>query len=230
MSSAGPMDVSNIPKIVSEEFQKIPQSYSEAKAISQKIDDLLGFRCASIEENLFEKHKDSLFSTERQFWYGLELQSMQTPYSELMHMRSVLQPQPGQMWLDLGAAYGRMGIVLGFLEPEVRFLGYEFVKERVDEGNRVYSLWNIKNAELQSQDLADPHFVLPWAHVYFLYDFGSRADIYIVLEKMRIQAQKGSIQVIARGRGVRNWIMMDFPWLYDIHPPQHFTQWTIFKS
>ena len=216
-------------EIISELYA--PQKdYAAAKKHSESLDFALGYRCVEIEDRLFEEHQAGLFSTPRQFWYGLDIQSMQTPYSEILEMLLHLKPKAGETWLDLGAAYGRIGIVIGFLHQDLTFLGYEFVAERVDEGNRIYKTWDLKNARLKQKDLAAPEFSLDAADLYFIYDFGSKDDIYIVLEKMRIVAQKRPIQVIARGRGIRNWIFMDFPWLYDVHPPEHFANWTLFKS
>jgi hypothetical protein len=215
---------------IAKELQAPQKDYAAAKKHSESLDLALGFRCAQIEDKLFEENQSGLFSTPRQFWYGLDIQSMQTPYSEIFEMLSRLSPQAGETWLDLGAAYGRIGISIGFLRGDLNFLGYEFVAARVIEGNRVYKAWNLKNVQLKQVDLAAAEFNLDAADVYFIYDFGSKDDIYIVLEKMRIIAQKRPIQVIARGRGIRNWIFMDFPWLYDVHPPEHFANWTLFKS
>lgn len=204
--------------------------YTSAKEQAAKIDDLLGFECARIEEDLFETHQDSIFSSSQQFWYGLDLQSMQTPYSEILEMIHFLKPAAGELWLDLGAAYGRMGIVIGFQKPLVRFLGYEFVQERVDEGNRIFKKWKLDQVQMRKEDIASEQFHLEEADLYFLYDFGSRADVYKVLEKLRLIAQTKKIRVIARGRGVKNWILMDFPWLYDIETPVHFLNWSVFRS
>jgi hypothetical protein len=168
-------------------------------------------------------------NSEQNFWQGLDIQSLQTPYSEILEMIQVIDPKDGDTWVDLGAGYGRMGISLGFLKPNVNFLGFEYVSERVQEGQRNFKLWNIKNAELKMADIAADDFVLPEAEVYFIYDFGSQKDVYKVLEKLRRQAAKKEIKLIARGRGMRNWIFMDFPWL-SIKTPQHFTNWSIFTS
>lgn len=216
--------------IIKMELQKPQGTYALAKAQAKLIDDLLGFNCDSIEEKLFQENQESLFSSPRQFWYGLELQSLQTPYSEIHEMIQHLNPKEGERWLDLGAAYGRMGIALGFLRPTVHFIGYEYDQQRVDEGNRLFKQWNLLFSEMKQADLAVDEFQMPVADLYFVYDFGSKEDIYKVLEKLRLIAAQKQICIVARGRGVRNWILMDFPWLYDIHPPEHFKNWTVFRS
>tara|TARA_B110001454_G_scaffold16145_1_gene14590 strand:+ start:75063 stop:75737 length:675 start_codon:yes stop_codon:yes gene_type:complete len=210
----------------------IPQpDYADAKVHSKKIDDQLGLSCDQIEDVLFEENKDSLFlSDAKEFWYGLEIQSLQTPYSEVVEMIQYVKPKCGDTWVDLGAGYGRMGMTLGFVQPEVKFIGYEFVQSRVDEGNRILQEWDLKNAVMKQADIASDDFQLDVADLYFLYDFGSKADIYKVLEKLRVLAQDRSIQVVARGRGVRSWIFMDCPWLSEINSPVQFKNWTFFKS
>ncbi len=209
----------------------VPQpEYAEAKAHSKLIDDLLGLKCDEIEDALFEENKHSLFLPGQEFWYGLEIQSLQTPYSEIVEMIQFLKPKAGDRWLDLGAGYGRMGMALGFVEPEIHFIGYEYVQSRVDEGNRIFSEWNLSLAKLKQQDISRDDFDLESADLYFLYDFGSKEDIFKVLEKLRILAQKKSIQVVGRGRGVRGWIFTESSWLCEVHSPTPFKNWTFFKS
>lgn len=209
----------------------VPQAeYAGAKIHAQSIDDRLGLACDQIEDKLFEKNKDSLFLPGQEFWYGLEIQSLQTPYSEIVEMINYIKPSSGDVWVDLGAGYGRMGFTLGFVSPEVKFIGYEFVQDRVNEGNRIIKQWGLNQAVMRQADISKDDFQLDEADLFFLYDFGSKDDIYRALEKLRIRAQRRSIQVVARGRGVRSWIFMDCPWLSEINSPVQFKNWTLFKS
>ncbi len=208
-----------------------PQAdYAAAKVHSKLIDDRLGLQCDQIEDVLFEENKKTLFIPGQEFWYGLEIQSLQTPYSEIIEMIDYLKPTKDQSWLDLGAGYGRMGLTLGFLKPDVDFTGYEYVQARVDEGNRLFSQWNLARAKMKQADISKNDFELEPADLYFLYDFGSKDDIYKVFEKLRILAQERPIQVVARGRGVRSWIYMDCPWLCEMQSPVVFKNWTLFRS
>jgi hypothetical protein len=203
-------------------------NYNDAKIQSKLIDQFLGFNCESVELSLISQ-KSNQFSSKK-MWIGLDTQSFQTPYSEIYEMIKLLNPKDDEHWVDLGAAYGRMGIVLALVSPNVTFSGYECVSERVVEGNRIISKWSLKNIELKLIDIATQEFNLETADLYFIYDFGSRDDIYYILEKLRVLAGKKSIRVIARGRGVRQWIMQDFPWLSAMTPPQHFLNWSVFQS
>ena len=206
------------------------KNYAEAKAHAEKLDHLLNFGCQGIERELFEKHRRNPPITSQQFWFGLDLQSLQTPYSEIVEMVQHLNPQPGQLWVDLGAGYGRIGIVLGFLCPLVQFLGFEIVRERVNESNRVFQEWKLNLAKMKQDDISTEFFSIGFADLYFIYDFGSKKDVYQVLEKLKIIAKTQPIRIIARGRGVRNWIFIDFPWLHEIHRPEHFLNWSLFRS
>lgn len=223
-------DLKHISTEIKSHLADAKNDYASAKAQAIILDELLGYDGDSIEHNLFEKNKDTSVLSPQQFWFGLDIQSLQTPYSEVVEMIQHFNPQPGDVWLDLGAAYGRVGVVLGFLCPMVQFIGYEYVPERVDEGNRIFKKWNLTQAELKRVNLASDGFELREADLYFIYDFGSKNDIYKVLEKLRLIAMRKPIQVVARGRGVRNWITMDFPWLGVVNPPKHFAHWTVFQS
>lgn len=212
------------------ELQTPMPEYAQAKTQAIRIDQLMGYDCQKIEERLFVNKKTDTAFDSQQFWIGLDLQSLQTPYSEIAEMIDRLDPQPGQTWLDLGAGYGRMGVTLGFLRPQVNFIGYEVVAERVTEGQRIFDLWKLQWAQMKHVDIATEHFHIDAADLYFLYDFGSKNDVFIVLNKLAEIAKTRKIQVVARGRGVRHWIMMDFPWLSQIHEPEHFNNWSLFRS
>ena len=205
-------------------------SYGKAKAEAEKLDKILGFDFDSIEKKLSVENRRQDKVVAKQFWIGLDAQSLQTPYSEVIEMIQELNPQPENLWIDLGAGYGRLGVVLGFLKPEVKFLGYEFIESRVNEGNRIFTKWDLKNAKIIQTDLASQSFDLQNAEVYFLYDFGSQADVYLIIEKLRNVASKRQIKVIARGRGIKNWILLDFPWLAEVNAPVHFRNWSLFRS
>lgn len=206
------------------------KDYVAAKNHSKAIDEQLGLNCDYIENSLSNANQNIETINSQEFWYGLGVHALQTPYSEIIEMIQFVKPKAGDIWVDLGAGYGRMGLALGFVEPSVKFIGYEYVQARVDEGNRVIQNWGIANSALRQTDISSNVFQLDAADLFFLYDFGSKSDVYKVLEKLKVQAKGRSIQVVARGRGVRSWIFMDCPWLSEVYEPTHFTNWTFFKS
>jgi len=207
---------------------------------SSEIDDSLGFRIRPIEKMLFELAKSlrpdgnlnnlgSVLHQGNQTWIGLEPETLQTPYAELREVLEILKPLKGQRIVDLGAGYGRMGIILHFLYPGVHFLGIEFVPERVNEGARVFRELNA-DGELLQGDLTHADFVLPKANYYFIYDFGKVSHIRRTLKQIENAADEQKIVVIARGAGVRSIIDHEHPWLSGVHGPIHREKISIYFS
>lgn len=210
--------------------------YANAKSESEMIDFDLGFECLRIEAELLNRAKESgqtpLFGiqTEVQDWVGLPVQIMQTPYSEIRWMLSLLNPSANSHIVDLGCAYGRMALITGQFYPQVRFTGLELVQERVTEGNRVLSLFNFPQVCILQQDLADTQKPIPDADFYFIYDFGGLEVLRSTLHRLQSIAQKHPLTVIARGKGIRHEILTRQAWLSEINPPQHFHNFSIFYS
>lgn len=205
-------------------------NYAEAKARSEELDLKLGFSQQPIEDRLIENFRIKGGQKPEQRWIGLPLQSMQTPYGELVEIVQTVNPNPGHTWIDLGAAYGRLGVVLAALAPEVHFIGYELVPERAAEGQAVYERLGLKNAKLIEQDLNASGFKPAVADCYFLYDFGTREAVEKTLADLRTIAAKRPLTIVARGRGCRNWIDRGQPWLTDIAKPVHRAHYSIYRS
>ena len=195
---------------------------------SERIDKLLGFQHVQIEEELVLKAPYKGQMWEQQPWIGLPIPILQTPYAELVEMVTTLNPKSGETWVDLGACYGRLGIVLWALAPETKFIGYELIPERVSEGDRIFRAHELQNAKLIAQDLAEPGFKPQAADCYFIYDFGARVAQEKTLEDLKQIATQKPIRVIARGRGCRNWIERGHPWLSEVNTPIHTHYYSIY--
>lgn len=225
------MKLSEIPLLSPELY-----NYHEAKLHSAQLDIDLGFKCDQIEAQLQQGHRENgLTKTlgiqgEVQSWIGLPLQTLQTPYTEIRLMLSLIHPPVRSHIVDLGCAYGRMGLVVGEFYPQVKFTGLELIHERVLEGNRVLSLQNFPLVTLVQQDLANPHQPIPVSDYYFIYDFGGLTAIQSTLERLKAIARQQKLVVIARGKGVRHEIMTHQPWLASVNPPQHYLNFSIFYS
>jgi hypothetical protein len=199
------------------------ESYEASRSHSQALDHRLGFEIERIENALLARARDvnpegshtswgASIHQGKQTWVGLSHQTLQTPYSELKRMCEHLQLSSGLM-VDLGAGYGRMGLVLQGLYPEMKFLGYEYVGERVREGNRIFEKYSCPNACLVEQDLTDPEFKLPEADYYLIYDYGTVAHIRHTLKQLEVLADRKKFKLIARGKGTRSLIEYEHPWL-----------------
>jgi hypothetical protein len=205
-------------------------SYKDAQAHSTQVDHHLGFQFQAIEDGLLKSNNYLKSEEPVQTWAGLPVQAMQTPYSEIRTILSLLNPKSEDTVVDLGCSYGRMAFVVGKHYPEVNFIGYELVKERVDEGNRVLKNFEYPKVKIETCDLSSQDFTPPVAEFYFIFDFGSRVAIEKTLEDLRMIAQKKEITVVARGRGIRHQIYQEHPWLCQIKTPEVFDHFTIFKS
>jgi hypothetical protein len=191
---------------------------------SQIVDRILGYRMKFIEEMLVAEASafDPNGSHDSwgpkmhqgvQTWVGLDLVTMQTPYSEMARIFQMLKLKPYQHVIDLGAAYGRMGALIGGLYPKAIFTGFEYVKSRVDEGNRVYQELGLANCKLVQQDLFAKDFNLPEADIYFIYDYGQVEHIHHTLKQIYEVAKRRPIRLIARGKYTREIITSHHQWL-----------------
>lgn len=203
--------------------------YQDWQDESDIIDSELGFCVYSIEDNLIEKAKKiskdgnvkswgKLLHKGSQSWVGLNPKQLQTTYREFFDILNFLPPSDKTTFCDLGAGYGRFGLVLNLMNNKSKFIGFEISKARVDEGNRIFNKYNCLNSKLICQDLVDPSFFIPESDVYFIYDYGLETHIKHTLEQISTIADTKKIAIIARGRGVRSIIHYKHPWLTVVEP------------
>lgn len=211
---------------------------------SSIVDKILRFRIQYIEEMLIEEARgfnlDASFEKlgadvhhGAQTWVGLNPHTLQTPYSECLKILQLLNLKPYQQIIDLGAAYGRMGIIVGGLYIKNSFTGLEYVKARADEGNRVYNELGIINSKLVHQNLYDPRFELPEADIYFIYDFGQIHHIEHTLNQLKCIAKRRPIKIIVRGEFTRKIIREKHSWpslQYEGRPDQELSIYSAYKS
>lgn len=207
------------------EFYESPKANDIIKRQhSNMVDKILGFRMKYIEEMLVAEARN--FEPEGsheswgptmhqgvQTWVGLDLQTLQTPYSECLRILQLLKIKPYQHVIDLGAAYGRMGVVIGGLFIKNSFTGYEYVRARVDEGNRVFKELGFSRCQLLEQDLFDSAFELPEADVYFIYDYGQVEHIDHTLRQIKAVAEKRPVKIVVRGKFTKRIIGDRHEWL-----------------
>ena len=206
-------------------------TYAEAQAHSECVDHYLGLNTAQIERQILLKLKGKGNSEyPQQLWIGYPTQGILTPYSEIRQILAQISPHPGATIVDLGAAYGRMGFVIGEHYPEVNFVGYEFVEERVTEGSKIMLARNLNNSKLLQADLTEPNFKPIEADFYFIFDYGTRKAIEKTLQDLRETARSKKTTVVARGRACRDAIDQTHPWLSTMVKPEHFMRYSIYRS
>ena len=214
--------------------------YTQARHDSEQLDLLLGVNVPAIEEKLLQQarlrdpqgsHKSwgPGLHQGNQTWVGLSHQTLQTPYSELIRMCELLNLRAGSLVVDLGAGYGRMGLVLEAFYPEVNFLGLEFVCERVVEGARIFEKLRCRHARIFQQDLCAQNFEIPEAEYYFIYDYGTLDHIRRTLKQFEDLSERRSFKLVARGTGVRNLIHYEQPWLANLAPAIHQGNFSVYS-
>jgi precorrin-6B methylase 2 len=203
-------------------------TYQEAKDHALLVDDFLGFECELAEASI--RHGTKNASEAQQNWEHLSVQAMQTPYVEIRGILNLLNPRAGESLVDLGAAYGRMGLVMAKHFPDTEFFGFEIEVARVQEAQRVMKLHNIDYSKMIAADLCGENFNLPLADYYFIFDYGHERDVRRTLNDLKHIARSRAIQVVARGRLSRALIHEDHPWLHLVNEPRHFAHFSIYRS
>jgi precorrin-6B methylase 2 len=133
-----------------------------------------------------------------QTWIGLHPQTLQTSYNDIYKILSYLIPRKINKIVDIGAAYGRVGLVAKSLFPQVEFIGFEIVKKRAVEANRIYEKLSLDQCKVYESNVLCQEFKIPNADVYFIYDFSIKEDISYVLAKI-IKKKKGHYYLVIKG-------------------------------
>ncbi len=197
--------------------------YALEKELSAEIDAGLGFKFPDTLSGV------PALTTATETWSHLSPQAFQTPYPELLRIVREVDPDFRlRSWVDLGAAYGRLGIVLGKVRPEAKFLGIEIDEGRVQETQRVFTKIGLAPESIRLGNCASEN--LPVAAVYFIYDFGSAEEIESALRSLQKIAHTHPMRVIGRGKRVRAIIEKNHPWLGAVHPAVHRLHYSIYRS
>lgn len=228
--------------ILEESFFNCPQSdFAHQQKHSAFVDKILGYKIDQLELSLVRRAKElypfgtmknwgRLMHNGSQSWVGLTPQQLQTTYNELWRMCEILNPKPHSSFVDIGAGYGRMALVLNLFSPDAHFVGYEIVKERVEEGNRMFEFLGLHDAKLLLQDIAEDGFTLPQADYYFMYDFGNSDHINIILNQLKVLADHRTIRVVVRGDYSRHEVQNFHPWLSQVFEAHHEEKFSVYSS
>ncbi len=193
------------------------------------LDKELGYRISKIEEKLLKKYsaydKPVDASSKKQHyegpetWIGLHPQILQTPYCDIYKALALLIDFDIRHVVDIGACYGRIGLVLNTIMPNAQFTGYEIIKQRQIEANRIYSKLNLKNSIVELKNVLNDSFEIPAADIYFIYDFSEREDINIMLRKLNETMRGRDFFLITKGDRID--YLMKYKFSRD---------WTIFSN
>jgi hypothetical protein len=204
-------------------FRAPGRELASVLAHTEAIDAALGVRVCAIEAELKERARvrrpegnvetwGKSMHGGRQTWVGLGTTQLQTHYDELDRICRAVDPRPDAHAVDLGAGYGRMGLVWGHHCRAGRFTGIEWVSERAEEANRVLSRYALCPARVTRQDLTAPDFVMPVADCYMIYDYGDRADVARTLDQLSELAREHRFTLVGRGGMTTKAIEARDPW------------------
>jgi hypothetical protein len=156
---------------------------------------------------------------------------VQTSYSSLLMAIQALQIKPAAKLVDLGSGYGRLGLLMGLLRPDIEFTGYEFVGHRVEVANNASLRLGLeRSVHFCIQDLSIAEFAIPEADVYYMYDpFTGETYNHVFGQLEKISREK-SITIVTKGNAGA-WmkrVTLDLDWA----PPLYLDDGTvsIFKS
>lgn len=152
---------------------------------------------------------------------------VQTSYSSLLIALDEIAPPTGGQFIDLGSGYGRVGLVIGLVRPDLHFIGYEYVGHRVEVSNQCAQRLLIDDkVHFIEQDLAAKDFSIPPADVYYLYDPFTQKTYQHVFGRLREIGKSRSIAIVTKGNASR-WfadaIGDDRCWTF----PAHFDEGTL---
>jgi len=211
--------------LIQKNFFSAPKNHEVIKVKHARIiDNLIGFRTQFYEEMLIEDAKkiDPYGSHETwgpslcggvQSWVGLDVDTLQTPYADILKMLQMMKLKPFQTVVDLGAAYGRMGVVIGALYVKSFFIGHEYIKARVEEGNRIFRNLDFNKCRLEVADLSKSDYVLPEADIFFIYDFGDVEHIQKILFKLQHLSKIRHLKIGVKGKFTKELISKFHPWM-----------------
>ncbi len=218
------------------EFFRLPRG-ATSRNQSKRLDKILGFKISKVEQKLLKKYKAyySLDQSGRkqkyqgcETWIGLHPQVLQTPYNEIFDFFEVLKMHNPKSIVDIGAGYGRVGLVMASMFPEATFSGYEIVEKRLEEGNRIFERLELDQCQMYYADLSKESFTPPIADIYFIYDFSDPLDIRKILGQLRAVNENRKAFVIAKGEFIQP-ILTKYPEFKSIVPLAKGKSWDILQ-
>ena len=131
---------------------------------------------------------------------------VQSSYATVLLALELAKSQEGAKWIDLGSGFGRVGLVIGLLRPDIQFVGYEFVSHRVTASEIAAARAGVSGSvSFKTQDLSEKAFAIPVADVYYMWDPFTRETYIHVLEQIRGYGRDRAVTILARGAAA-NWV------------------------
>lgn len=163
------------------------------------LDQILGFH---YEADLEMKRDNTI---KERLYEGAGV-GVQSSYSTLLTALREIHPQQGARIVDLGSGYGRVGLVVGLLRPDMEFVGYEYVPHRVQISNDSCERFGLQERVLfYTQDLSEKSFRIPDAEIYYMFDPFTRETYQHVLAQLVEVSRRQRIVIVTKGNA-RHWL------------------------
>ncbi len=142
---------------------------------------------------------------------------LQTKFSALLDIFSVLNLPPDSQMVDLGSGFGRIGNFVGLTRPDIQFLGYELIKERVDLAQETAQRFDFNRVGYQQQDLSDPQFTPKAADIYYMFDPTTKEVRQKIFKDLEQVHEKQSFRLIVSSGWSNNILaeLRKLPWLKE---------------
>lgn len=193
---------------------------------SARIDRLVGYKATTIEKALVNEFipyymyndgfKSRFLYEGNQVWIGLHPQVLQTNYNDLCLVFEHLKEYAIETVVDIGAAYGRVGLVMSSYLPLATFKGYEILEQRADEANRIYRNFDLEKCHVYTENVMLSEFGLPEADVYFIYDFGEMKDVSDFFDRLILKTKKKKFFLVLTGDRTSYLMEQKFNSFFDI--------------
>lgn len=172
----------------------------EFQRIDEIIDDFLDLRVLELYEQMrgwrgtpaeYQAAQPMLFDHPHTIY---------TSYIDFQSALRELRLRPGQRFVDFGMGVGRAAFTLALKHPEVSFVGYEIVKERIELARHVRQLFDFNHLTFIEANMSAEGFQPVEADVYFFY--APAKDIAVILNFLeRLSARKDFAVVVINDYG-----------------------------
>ena len=175
------------------------------------LDKILGLNERKIKLELFGKNLKSIYRNE-DIYLDLDPEDLFTPYRVIADISDKLNLKPGALLVDLGSGVGRVGIVMGILNPKLKFVGLELMKERHFQAQQASKKLGLdKRIQFQCCDLSKNK--IPLADCYYLFNPFSYLTLRRVFQSLYVNSESKPFRVLMAQVGRPPRMVKRHPWL-----------------
>lgn len=125
---------------------------------------------------------------------------VQSSYSTMLTMLRYLTLPPKSGFVDLGSGFGRVGLTIGLMRPDIHFRGYEIVEHRVKIASQASQNFDLSShVHFYAQDISAKDFQIPIAETYFIYDAFNESTYAHMLSQLAAIGKTKRITVVTIG-------------------------------